>query len=213
VPRPASGYKTQSGDKVPGCTTITNLWPFNKGQLMHWAWKEGSEGRDFRESSEKATTVGTIVHAAVEAELKHGAYFVPSEYKDQVDHAMLGFYEWQANSRLEITESEVSLVSEIYRFGATLDHPARINGRRVILELKTSNDLYADMLIQLAAQGVVWDEKRFEDLHQGYHLLRIGKDDGSFHHAYYPKGAPKMEWAWKAFLLLRELYDVKGHLK
>jgi len=83
----------------------------------------------------------------------------------------------------------------------------------VILELKTSNDLYGDMLIQLAAQGVVWDEKRFEDQHQGFHLLRIGKDDGSFHHAYYPKGAPKMEVAWKAFLLLRELYDLKVHLK
>ena len=214
MPRPAAGYKTQDGEKVPGCTTITNLWPFNKGQLMHWAWNEGMEGRNYRDSSEKATTVGTIVHAIVEAELHHNPWpSVPPEHKDQVDKAVLGFYEWRDNSRLEVTESEVSLVSEVYRFGATLDHPARINGRRVILELKTSNDLYGDMLIQLAAQGVVWDEKRFEDQHQGFHLLRIGKDDGSFHHAYYPKGAPKMEVAWKAFLLLRELYDLKVHLK
>ena len=68
---PTQPYKDRNGKRVPGVTTVIggNLG-WNKGALMYWAWNEGVNGRNFRDTSQKAADIGTIAHAMVEAELK-----------------------------------------------------------------------------------------------------------------------------------------------
>jgi hypothetical protein len=70
VARPADGYRLKDNTKVPGASTVAKLIS-DPGGLLHWAWTEGLEGRDYRETRDKAAGAGTLVHEAAEA-WKHG---------------------------------------------------------------------------------------------------------------------------------------------
>ena len=214
--RPAGGYKLKDGTRVPGNTTICELWGANKRQLMWWANKMGLEGKTLEDAQKLEAEAGTLIHTLVEAELRSlptTTIVIPPELKDKVENGLLGFYEWRDSSKLEVTHSELSLVSEKHRFGTTIDFPSRVNGRRRNVELKTADGLYETFLIQSAAQGAAWDETFPEDPVDGYVILRFGKADGSFHETFFPRGAPKMSAAWESFLHLRSLYDLARVLK
>ena len=50
--RPYKGYEID-GEKVPGVTTVLSRFK-ESGALMYWAWKQGTEGKDFRETKQAA---------------------------------------------------------------------------------------------------------------------------------------------------------------
>ena len=60
--RPKGGYKLADGTKVPGVTTVIGKLK-DAGPLMYWAWQQGVEGKDFRETRDAAASAGTVVHA------------------------------------------------------------------------------------------------------------------------------------------------------
>jgi len=215
-PRPAGGYKLASGERVPGNTTIVSQLGWNTRPLMYWANKMGLEGKPLAEAQELEATVGTFIHAIIEAELRgkpRPELAISQEQKDRVDNALLGFYEWRDSSLLKVTHIEIPLISEIHRYGTTPDFPALVRQRRRMIQLKTADGLYPEVLIQVAAEGAAWDENFPDDPVDGYDILRIGKGDGSFHHDYFPRGAPKMVAALKCFLHLRALYDLAKAMK
>ena len=206
-------YLNKEGKRIPGNTTILQNLGWKTPGLMHWAWALGMEGKNYREVRDEAAGTGTFIHACVDADL-FGKYYgipqdMPEEERCKIKSAMDAFYVWREGSRLEITGSEQPLISEMHQYGTTLDHPAKINGRRGIVEVKTADDIYADFWIQMAAQGTAWDENYPEDPVTGFHLLRIGKKDGGFSHHY----KPSLDKAWEAFLHLRKLHDLKKEIK
>ena len=203
---PTQIYKLSSGEKVPGVTTVIGgQLAWNKGALMYWAWDQGRNGKDFRETKDQAADLGTRVHALIEQEMRGQR---PSEIPSDCESSLLAFYEWRDAFKLEATGSEVALISEKYRYGGTLDYPGIVNSRRVILDLKTSKGVYPDHRIQLAGYGHLWDENHPDDLVTGFHLLQVGKEDGSFHHHYWPSLTKEFE----AFFLLRGLYDLQKQI-
>ena len=213
--RPKGGYKLKDGTTIPGVTTIIggNLG-WSKGALMHWAWKEGKEGRNFRDTSEAAADAGTLAHAMAEADIKGSPYEPPpnveKETLDKAETAYLGYLDWKKSSKLEIVESELPLISEEHAFGGTIDAIGKLNGKLCLIDFKTSNGVYEDHLIQLAAYNHLC-------MVNGYpvtslHLGRFTKEHGDWHHHAYAD----LSDAWKAFLLLRELSmlhpSIKGRL-
>ena len=65
---PTQPYKNKKGKRVKGVTTfISRQCAWGKDGLMYWQWKEGAEGRNFNERSEKLANSGTLVHDRVEA--------------------------------------------------------------------------------------------------------------------------------------------------
>ncbi len=203
---PTQPYKNNAGKRIPGVTTVIGSeLAWNKNALMYWCWEQGRDGLDFRQTRDDAADLGTLVHALIEAEMrKMPTPVIPEEMKDKAENALLGFYEWQAAFRLEATGSEVALVSELLQTGGTIDYPARVSSRRVILDLKTSKGVYPDHRIQLATYGAIWNENFPDDPITGYHLLQVGKGDGSFHHHYWPS----LERELVSFTHLRKLYDL-----
>lgn len=218
MPTPKAGYRLADGSRVSGTTTIVSAQlAWNKQALMYWAWSQGRDGKDFREERDAAAALGTIVHSCIELEMRGGSWesvwtgASPPEpsFKSLVEPSMLAFWEWRDSYQLETTGSEVQLVSEKWRYGGTLDYPARVKGRRVILDLKTSGNVYPDHRIQLRAYGELWNENYPEDPVTGYHLLRVGKEDGGFAHHYWPS----LEKEWECFRLLLELHRLAKELK
>lgn len=179
---------------------------------MHWAWAIGKEGKDYREERDKAASIGTIAHEMVECHIR-GATFDSSTYAGElVDRAKKpfgAFLEWAASTHLKATETEVMLMSKRHRFGGTLD-AMLVNGKLALGDWKTSNGVYGDYLMQLAAYAVLWEENRPEQpITGGFHLLRFDKEYGDFHHHYYTD----LNDARSMFLLLRQAYEFDKKLK
>jgi len=210
---PKQGYFLKDGTRVPGTTTIIGRFK-DSGALIWWAWNEGKEGRDYRETSRKAADAGTIGHAFVEAHIKG----LPAPTFPEVDPAIVAkaeaafgaYRSWADQSKLEIFEQEIQLVSEQHRFGGTPDAIGYLDGKLCLIDWKTSNAVYADYLMQLAAYKVLWEENRPEyPITGGYHLCRFAKEHGDFAHHYYPN----LDEAWQQFLLFRQAYDLDKQLK
>lgn len=238
MPRP-KGYYLPDGTKVPGTTTITNRFK-DSGGLIHWAWQQGVDGINYRDTSASAADAGTLAHAMAEAYIKgeKEAVTVLDYTDEQVELAttgFAGFRRWMRQTKVSIIDQEMSLVCPEYEYGGTPDAVGIIDGELVLLDWKTSSGVYIEMLVQLAAyvnlieNGVLNRAKGDTDPAIPYqdligqdesitspriteaHLLRFGKHDGSFHHHVWPR--PTIDKAWDYFTHIRAAYDGQKWLK
>lgn len=209
--RPKTGYRLADNTRVPGVTTIIGKFK-EAGGLIHWAWQLGIDGKDYREVRDQAAGIGNIAHDMVECHIR-GKEFDPSPYDkpdvDKAENSFLAFLEWAGQTSLKPIETETSLISEKHRFGGTLD-AMLVSGKLALGDWKTSNSIYPEYLLQLAAYKVLWEENRPDQpITGGFHLLRFDKTHGDFAHFYYGN----LDEAAEAFLLERRLYDLMSALK
>jgi hypothetical protein len=200
---------------VPGVTTIIGRFK-ESGGLIHWAWSLGMDGINYRDARDKAADAGTLGHDMIETYIKGGDPASIGGPEDLVAKARMGFQAfklWITSTDLEIVDTEMTLISEKHRFGGTPDALGRSSlGEYSLLDWKTSNRIYADYLIQLACYARLLEENKVVDRPiERFHLLRVGKEFGDFHHHSWPREA--MKPAWRAFELMRELYDLDKRLK
>lgn len=209
---PLIRYKLKDGTSVSGVTTIIsgNLG-WNTRPLMHWSWQQGIDGKDYKEVSKEACDAGSLVHKQIEHDLKGKGMVDVSKYTPEVIQkaktAYEAWLEWKSLVDFKVLASELSLVSEEHNFGGTID-VAAVKNKTCILDLKSSNATYADHLIQLSAYGKLYEECRNDKI-EAYYLLRLGKEDGSFHYSYWPE----LSNGWKAFEHLLELHKLQKVLK
>ncbi len=176
MPTPKAGYFLKDGTtKVPGTTTICSAYK-DSGGLIHWAWNQGKQGLDYRETRDKAGDIGTLVHAAVEAHIEG----TPLPVLDDVsERAYRAFLRWQAQNNIEIIEQEIQLVSEEHEYGGTLDAVGVVDGEHILLDWKTSKGVYKNYLLQLAAYAQLWNENCPDrKITKGAWLVRFSKSDG-----------------------------------
>ncbi len=210
--RPKSGYRLKSGTKVPGVTSVISRFK-ESGGLIHWAWKCGVDGIDYRQARDAAAEAGTIAHDMIDAWI-HGRDWAPNGQNDELlakaEKGFDGFLSWATSTHLQVVETEVSLVSEQHRYGGTIDGVGRLCGETVLLDWKSSNRIYPDYIVQISAYLKLLEECRGERV-TGIHLLRVGKEWGDFHHHSWP--VEVAELGWRAFRHQRQLYDLDKPLK
>jgi hypothetical protein len=204
------------GERLPGVTTILGRFK-ESGGLINWAWQQGRDGKDYRETRDAAADAGTCVHAMVDHDI-HGLTFDPSVYKpDAISQAMPAFesyVRWKRQTNLKPAATELSLMSRLYRYGGTLDS-LLIQGELSIGDWKSSRSVYLDYLLQLAAYGHLWNENFPETpITGGYHLLRFNKpqhpdDPIAFEHRYWSD----LSLAFEQFKLYRQAYENEKRLK
>lgn len=220
MPTPKAGYRVADGTRVPSVTTILSRFK-DSGALMKWAYTTGrehgrleAEGKDAPASlydvSVKAADIGTAAHSMVELRIKGGDPYSAVDYlslsnedKEKADNAF-GMYErWASQTKLVVVAQEVGLVSENHRFGGTLDAIGEIDGELCLVDWKTSNGVYSDYLLQLAAYRTLWEESNTTKiLSGGFHLCRFSKEHGDFAHHYYRE----LDDAWQMFSALLTAY-------
>lgn len=206
------------GKRVPSTTGITGRWK-ESGGLINWAWQCGVDGKDYRKERDKAADAGTLVHAMVEAhasgtELPDILNQFETKHPPEIfEPALVGFgayMEWVEQTKLEVVEQEIHLVSTEYRYGGTPDAIGYCNSKLALLDWKTGR-FYPDHLLQLAAYRQLLHENRPDDKLESFHLLRFGREHGQFVHYSWPKAV--IDEAWESFVLMRELYDRDKKLK
>jgi hypothetical protein len=184
---------------------------------MFWAFNQGKSGAaELYERSGQAADIGTVAHAMVQSWI-HGNLgmiarpdSMAAEDYAKAETAFQAYLTWERQSRLQLLQTEVSLVSERYRYGGTLDAIGEIDGGICLLDWKTSNAIYADMLCQIAAYGELWNDIHADQpLTGGFHLLRFAKTEGDFAHFHFPR----LDDALELFLLYRRAYDLDKQLK
>lgn len=215
--RPKDGYFID-GEKVPGVTTITGRYK-DSGALIYWAWNQGKQGIDFRQTRDKAADAGTCAHAMIEADW-HQTEFKRTDYEpsilEKADHAFLAYLEWKEQTNLKIIKPELTLLSKKHKFGGTLD--AILVGKKLRLgDYKTSGGVYADMLIQVGGgYALLWEENYPDEKLDGIEILRFSKpnqpdDPISFHHHYY--SAEILPILKQQFIRFREAYEADKRIK
>lgn len=219
MPTPKAGYFTESGEKVPGTTTV--IGNFKDGTpLYHYYYKRGRAGLAMYEHSEAAAEIGTVAHAMVEMDAQgkdpiaiatHLKTALPDlEMQSKAMSAFNAYLSWKKNFGVQIIEQEIQLVSEKHRYGGTIDAIGIVGNQLVLLDWKTSSGIYEDYLVQLAAYAMLWEENRPQaPITGGFHLLRFSKEHGDFEHRYFAE----LETAKRQFLLFREAYENRKELK
>jgi len=120
------------------------------------------------------------------------------------------FLSWFSMSNLKVAFTEFEAVSEEYQFGGCNDLVFETNNGLAIGDLKTSNSIYPDYLIQIAAYKQLWSENHPDQpITGGFHLLRFSKDHADFAHHYWAE----LDTAWEQFKLFRAAYDNDKLLK
>jgi len=151
--------------------------------------------------------------------IKYLDYTIDNDMASKAGNAFDQYMKWESQTGIEFLSAfqEISLVSLELQYGGTPDAIGRIGNELVIVDWKTSNAVYRDYLIQLAAyrhlieEGVRLDT--YEPLElgkiQGFHLLRIAKDYPDFEHRYFGE----LDAAWELFKLYRRAYTIDSELK
>ena len=213
MPHPKSGYRVDA-QKVPGVTTLIGRFK-NSGPLMHWAFEQGKaaqrgEINNLYDKRDSAADAGTLAHSLVEAHI-HGlplpelSLHLP-EIASQAQQGYENYLRWQEDNKIEIIYQETELVSRTHLFGGCLDAIGKNSrGELCILDWKTSNGVYLDYLLQIAAYNQLWLENHPDlPLTGGFHLLRFAKEHADFAHHYWSE----LDDAWEMFLLFRRAYDL-----
>lgn len=172
-----------NGFPVPGCTSISGLfqddgwkfaWPV---KLMYEkAMEEIREiGQYFdvtvaqadtilkkaknawREKRDSAAQKGTSAHEYVEDYVKHGVK-IPPTVNEEVRHCFNEFLIWEAKYAPTWLATELQVGSEKHNYAGILDALCEIDGKRVLLDYKTSKSIKADYNIQLAGLTMALEE-------------------------------------------------------
>jgi len=217
MPTPKAGYYID-GVRIPGTTTIISRWK-DSGALIHWAWKQGKEGIDYRQTRDKAGDTGTAAHNLIEAFIKNT--YTPDYYNEvmgvfddaqklEVANAFAAFRFWWDQTKIQIVDQETQMVSRKYRFGGTPDALGLLNGRLLLGDWKTSGGIYSDYVVQVAAYRQLYHENTDHKI-EGAFLCRFDKENGRFEQHDFT--SDQLDVGFEAFVHMREMYDLDAKLK
>lgn len=220
---PRIHYYTKHGDKkrLPGVTTITAMMA--KPQLIQWAADQAAsvlernvdqkitetlinEARyQHRNTKEQAADSGKAVHKWCEEHIKGLNPDMPTDSK--ILNGVTAFLEWKLEHGVEFVSSERIIFSQKYKYCGQMDAEAIIDGKRCVIDFKTSSGFYNDMRYQVAAyqmaameEGTTYEDERI--------IVRFDKQTGQFE----VKRLDNLAKDFKAFLSLFQVYKREREL-
>jgi len=184
--------RLKDGTRVPGATTIVGI--LDKPFLVPWANKLGMQKIDVQEYTQKQALLGTLMHEILESHILRESVVLGSQYSDDdIDKIAKLFQElylpWEANHKLEPIFIEKELVSEVYKYGGIIDMYCILDGKKTLVDFKTSKQISKEQLLQLSSyyqlltengyeveQMMILDVPKFQDKKLQTHYLDIEVD-------------------------------------
>lgn len=97
---------------------------------------------------EEAADLGSQAHAFIDL-IIHGKE--PEKIPDEILSPVNAFKDWWKSSGIELLMGDTKVASRTYGYGGSLDALGQRNGHLVILDWKTSNGIYNEYALQVAA--------------------------------------------------------------
>lgn len=215
MPHPKGGYKNKDNRRVVGTTTAIGRFK-DSGALLWWAFEQGKaaergEINSLYDKRDSAADSGTLAHELVEKHINNEPINLSLIKDKQAKQGFENYLNWEKDNKIIIVEQEIELVSEEYQFGGCPDAIGIDSRDRLcLIDWKTSNGVYPDFLIQLAAYRQLWEENNPDKLLEGgFHLCRFSKEYADFTHHYWAE----LNDAWEQFKLFRQAYEIDKKLK
>jgi hypothetical protein len=158
-------YTTGDNRPFPSVTTILDIYPKGFG-FYQWMKDVGNNASDVLE---RAARAGSNVHNAIDLlnkghkidwinEKGEGNYVLEEwemilKYKQAIDQA-----------KIRILYNELSLCSPELGYGGTIDLVCEIGGKRWLIDVKTSNNIYTTHELQVAAYTKLFEAERKEKI-------------------------------------------------
>lgn len=206
-------YKDKNGTRLPGVTTITGELGWNKQVLISWANRLGLKGIESSKFVDDKAAIGTLAHDMVLNHLKHGIVNTDDYSANQITQAencLLSYHNWEKGKVIEPIMLEVPLISEVYKFGGTMDFFGKIDGVITLNDFKTGKGIYDEYFIQVAGGYLILLEENGQKV-EAIQILNIPRsEDESFQ----VKPLPKEKWdiCKKIFLNCLDNYKLKNKL-
>lgn len=202
-------YKKKDGTIVAGVTTI--LGELAKPALLVWANNIGLQGIIMSKYVDALANIGKLGHYLILCHLKNESPELSDYSKNEIDKAencFLKYLEWEKGKVIEPILLETPVVTEQLSYGGTPDFYGKIDGVLTVMDFKTSNEIFDDMLYQVAAYTHLLE-------HQGYKveqvkILQIGRDEVE---GFGEKTLQDWFLYFDIFKLALEIYNLKKLIK
>lgn len=200
-------YHTSSGEQVPGVTTILGV--LNKPALVPWANRLGLQGIDTSKYVDEAASIGTLAHALIAesmggAKVPHGDF--TADQLTRARHGVAAFDKWRSRLTLVAHMIETPLVSDVHRYGGTIDVLASVNDTLELIDLKTSSGIWPEHIYQIGAYWKLLQEHGHEI--KGARILRIGRTEGEGMEEHTLTGQQILN-GWRVFEHCLAIYQLK----
>jgi hypothetical protein len=204
-------YTLADGTRVPGVTTVLGV--LNKPGLVTWANNLGLEGIDCRKFVDVLGRIGTLAHHLV---LCHLTGEIPdldaysAEERDRAENALISFFAWEKNHKVEVVQTEFPMVSEEGGFGGTVDLIANIDGVLEVVDFKTAKAIFPEHIYQVAAYRELATENGFAV--KRARLLRIGRtEDEKFDNETFTPD--ELDPYWETFYHALAIYELQKRMR
>lgn len=138
--------------KVPLTAVSSVLGILDKPGLLHWVRDVTLRGERFWDVRDAAGTRGTSIHDAAERLALTGRAPKLSEFPEEDQGFVGALAGWWLQARPRKIATEVIVASLEHRYAGRFDLLADINGRRCLVDFKTSRRVYPrEMFLQLEA--------------------------------------------------------------
>ena len=149
--------------------------------------------------SKDALSKGKEAHNWVEDYLHEKNPALPSDEK--VLSCIKAFLEFEKQKKVEWLLSEFIVASEVNKYAGTLDAYAMVDGKKTLIDFKTSKGMSGDYFLQTAAYQLALEE--MGEKPDQRMIMRLPKDGGALDVMIVPS---KLEFDKEIFLALRETY-------
>lgn len=210
-------YKVNK-ENIPSVSRIS--WQFDKSwALMMWAEslvKEACEANiwrkldadlaytissSFRKEKDAAADIGTQVHKAIEEYLVDGKPLQSDNMK--VQNGIIWFLKWYKKDTMKFIHNEIILYSDTHKYIWTCDAIMDMDGKRYVVDFKTSKQAYLDHYVQACGYAIAYEEMEGKSI-DGIIILSFNKEDWSFKQYI----CEDLDVYKETFLTLRKIYDV-----
>jgi len=202
-------YYTKDGILVPGVTTVLGV--LAKPALVPWANKLGLQGIEVGKFVDSLGDVGTLCHNIIECYLTKKkvdyADYTPNQ-RVLAENASKKFFEWEKKNDFKFLKSELQLVSEKYMFGGTCDIYCELNGKKTLIDIKTSKGCYPEHFTQVSAYKLLLEENGYPV--EQAKILRIGREEAE---GFDDKDIPLIEIHQEKFLACLKILQIDNKLK
>lgn len=230
----ATGYKPRykiNGRPIQSVTTFTGIIDKSR-PLIYWATGltrdflrahvtdlMSDEARAFslideacklhQVKKQEAADTGTQIHAWVEQYIKSDGKETTLPKEPQVYNGVTAFLKWVSENNIRFIASEKRLYSKKYDYAGTMDAEAVVNRKRCVIDFKSSNAIYPEMRLQVAAYQAADEEETGKKYSGNRLLVRFGKDNGEFEVHELPDQEKDFEAFVSCLTLKRRLQEIK----
>lgn len=180
MPHPRKGYLVD-GQQVPGVTSITGRYKDNE-KLNHWRVWCGANKLNPAKEGRKAANIGTAVHDAIERHIRGeqfeadptAYYELPDGGLEKAKRCYKAWQQWNGALTPDYKTLEPQMTHKTYGYGGTPDAICVIADTLCVADWKTSNGIYDETAMQVAAYRELWRHEHGEELKRAY-VVRVDK--------------------------------------